>query len=350
MTRLDPTVAAAINLDAKVFTRERMLSLVVTVDFGSATDAAALMKKTATIVREDIRALVRATGHDEFWDKDDRAESGAYVLNTKGRKVYDLCKGALARMGALAALGKEQTPVVAFLPHHVQFVARAVSRAGGLKRHFLRMLDERHRGATDYERHAIKPLEDGSPSIHLVVGPPPERPDERPKLHTHRLYSTRLEAMVPADHPGEVFPLADLAQSTLLAAPIEFRSRHQLEEAISSYLGPRITRGEVIPGYSPATLVIAQWEGADAVTVLPSDIAAAFHEGGIVGGNRAKDFKWIPIQHDGKEITNHVNATCRSRDRDELDVVVAALKDSASELHLTSLPHAAATAGSSAVG
>ncbi|WP_433083501.1 LysR family transcriptional regulator [Dactylosporangium sp. CA-052675] len=253
-----------------------------------------------------------------------RREGGQYVLTELGARLHPQARrivNAYRKMNPNLTVDAGM-PRIACLPHHIVFVGRLESRLidldpVGQEKIEVMPLRQRHRADANFEEHAIEPLLDGVYSI--ITGPPPS-PDFSAidELQFDKLYSPRLEAMVHESYPGESISLVDLVRRRLLLPPTTLRSRVLLDRTIAQAgLDDLKTTGR-IAGESYETLthvlrvVVSDHHRPPderRVVVVPSDVALKFKRAVQVGAWGPDRYKWLPIIHQGREITHDVYLT-----------------------------------------
>jgi DNA-binding transcriptional LysR family regulator len=214
-------------------------------------------------------------------------------------------------------------PRLACLPHHATFVAPAQARLVerfGRARIAVEYLEPHRHAAPDLHRHAL-----------LIGATPP------PGARSMRLYTARLEAMVPAAHfPGVRLALPELLRRYrpiphLTGVPEDRRVTWGLDRH------PSWANGQPTGDTAAAVLRLrhetaARWDGR--VLVTPSDVALPFKAGMEFGGRYADRFKWVPVVAEAP-LTFDVQLSIRPGGPDEaVEAAIAAVQTAA-----RALPH-----------
>lgn len=287
----------------------------VTVDeLGHYGKAAKFLNKQQQGLRQHIRNLEDAL-HVRLLDT---GPGGTYrAVGRVGLELRERARLMVYQYGAISRLG-ENAMRIRYLSQHGFFMSSVEVRLDGIVDLQPLTLGDEDRSVTRFHDDVIVPLAAGM--IDLVIGFAPD--DDSPPaelIMSHRLFTSRHEAMVPADDPREEIEVAELvAEGMLLVPPIDTRSREQLEVAIAKDVpddpGPeaRVKR----ESYGTEALIQYGLKGLGTV-VLPSGMAHVFYNGNDHGGPATAAFKWIPVRTAaGEHIFQDVYALMRrARDR-----------------------------------
>ncbi|MFD9261521.1 MULTISPECIES: LysR family transcriptional regulator [unclassified Streptomyces] len=307
-------------------TLQRLRNFIAVVDEGTITSAARLLGEVTgegspSSVRQNLQELRSAFGGRQLLvehnGKQVPTDLGESLLRY-ARTMVELWKGA-SRLGT-------RTLTLAFLPQHAFFISPVILE---LERSEMtvhsRILGEQDRSTIIFESHVIGALAGGE--IDLVVGPPPEPSRRREELKEHRLYTSRLEAMLPGSDTRDRIGLDELIhEGPLLVPPGPTRSRRLLNRSVraAGLPAPMVK----LDAYSSKALV-AFGEDRHGTVVIPSDIADPFKEGNILAGPKASTFRWVPVvDADGRELTQEVYATTRGRPPADIVATVDAIRRS----------------------
>ncbi|MER7282347.1 LysR family transcriptional regulator [Dactylosporangium sp. NPDC000244] len=271
------------------------------------------------LVGKTIARIERWCGEPLF-----EGNRGQLRLTERGRDFERAARSVVGEYELMRRPGPgDGLPRLACLPHHAAFVAPAQAR---LVERF-----GRPRVAVEY----LEPHRHAAPELHrhaLLIGPPPAAGGR-----SVRLYTARLEAMVPAAHfPGVRLALPELLRRYrpiphLTGVPEDRRAAWGLDR------NPGAGTGRPTADTAAAVLRLrhetaARWDGR--VLVVPSDVALPFKAGMEFGGRYADRFKWVPVVADAP-LTYEVHLTVRSGGPDEaVEAAVAAVQAAA-----RSLPH-----------
>lgn len=297
----------------------------------SVSRAADELRQTPNAVRQNLDLLQSAFAGRSLFAQDRRG------LSVFGTEVYRQAREMMDRWGALSDSGSS-TLRITFLPQHAHLVSAVMRRlrvtvaderlgrdAGGRDGRSddhiectTNVLGEQDRSMVVFEENVIGSLLHGA--TDLVIGPPPRRVGDPPALDRHRLYTSRLEAMidsaeVEAEAENEAehgIELRDLVRRRLLVPPLPARSRQMLEREIAEHIAddPGIAARVAHEAYGTKVLVAFGQDGHGTV-VVPSDIALPFKSGSSFAGTRAGSFRWVPVRRDGVDLTQEVYATTR---------------------------------------
>ncbi|WP_018505446.1 LysR family transcriptional regulator [Parafrankia discariae] len=302
----------------------------------SVTRAADELRQTSNAVRQNLDLLQSAFAGRSLFAQDRRG------LSVFGAEVYRQAREMMDRWGALSDAGSS-TLRITFLPQHAHLVSAVMRRlratvaderpgrdadgrdlgqrdSGGRAGDWpddhiectTNVLGEQDRSMVVFEENVIGSLLHGA--TDLVIGPPPRRVGDPPALDRHRLYTSRLEAMIDSAEAGagDGIELRDLVRRRLLVPPLPARSRQMLEREIAEHIAddPGIATRVAHEAYGTKVLVAFGQDGHGTV-VVPSDIALPFKSGSAFAGTRAGSFRWVPVRRDGVDLTQDVYATTR---------------------------------------
>jgi DNA-binding transcriptional LysR family regulator len=254
----------------------------------------------------------------------DQSTRGRWRLTERGERLRGHARRIVDEYAEMRAAGPfpgPRLPRLACLPHHMLFVGRLESllmerEPVGEEKIEVAPLAQQHRADSAFEEHAVEPLLRGN--YALIIGPPPARDFVHlAELRSERLYTARLEAMVHHTYPDEEITLAELVRRRLLVPPRGLRSRTLLDRWIERADLPDPVRAGRIAGESYETLtsvlrVLAEHHRPPEqrrVVVVPSDVALTFKHGIDLGVWGADRYRWVPIVHEGRELTHDVHLT-----------------------------------------
>ncbi|GAA3457237.1 hypothetical protein GCM10018962_90710 [Dactylosporangium matsuzakiense] len=221
------------------------------------------------LVGKTIARIERWCGEPLF-----EGNRGQLRLTERGREFEKAARSVVGEYELMRrAAPSDGLPRLACLPHHAAFVAPAQARLlerFGRARIAVEYLEPHRHAASELHRHALLI---GSPAV--------------PGGRSVRLYTARLEAMVPAAHfPGVRLALPELLRryrpiAHLTGVPEERRVAWGLDRA------PGANSGRPIGDTAGAVLRLrhetaARWDGR--VLVAPSDVALPFKSGMEFGG------------------------------------------------------------------
>ncbi|MFI5907438.1 hypothetical protein [Dactylosporangium sp. NPDC051541] len=271
------------------------------------------------LVGKTIARIERWCGEPLF-----EGNRGQLRLTERGREFEKAARSVVGEYELMRrAAPSDGLPRLACLPHHAAFVAPAQAR----------LLERfgRARVAVEYlepHRHAVSELHRHS----LLIGSPPV-----PGGRSVRLYTARLEAMVPAAHfPGVRLALTELLRryrpiAHLTGVPDDRRAAWGLDRTPGAN-SARSTGDTAAAVLRLRHETAARWDGR--VLVAPSDVALPFKAGMEFGGRYADRFKWVPIVADAP-LTFEVHLTVRPGAADDAVEAAAAAVQTAAR----ALPH-----------
>lgn len=289
----------------------QLVALAVLDDVGDYVEAGKLLTRGDRWVRDTVKDLadeLSVSGLLEQGPRNRMQVSGQIASQAReiGRAIVYLA-GSMHRL-------RDRNVRVRYLPQHGFFMAKVEADLGATVDLHPKTLGEEDRAMERFRDEVISAVALGT--VDLAIGLPPERAVAvEHKLEVTYLYSSRQEAMIPAEEPRDQITLAELATRDLLLPPPRTRSRDTLEKATAvdvQNAGPLRVRREAF-----GTKVLIQYgmRGLGTV-VVPSDIAHVFKYGNDYGGPATQAYKWVPVV-DAKEryIHQKVYATTR-RTRD----------------------------------
>jgi DNA-binding transcriptional LysR family regulator len=306
-------------------------------EFGHYGKAANFLGKQQQGLRQHVKNLEQALNAQLL----DTGPGGEYrAVGPVGLELRDRARMLVYQYGAIGRL-RDNSIRIHYLPQHGFFMASVEARLDGVVDLRTTTLGEESRSTSRFYDNVIVPLAAGM--IDLTVGQlPPESSPPAELLSSEYLYSSRLEAMVPAGDPRERVSLRALVeQARMLVPPPSTYSRAQLERELARDVpddpGPEVR----VKREAHGTKVLIQYgmKGLGTV-ILPSGIAYPFYYGNDYGGPAAADFKWIPVHRSsGELIYQPVYAiTRRVRDR-STDQVAKILKLVRQEVAKRGLEH-----------
>lgn len=297
-------------------TPARLAAFLDVIEAGGYRAAATKASKTESAYRLAVTELQAIVGAGPLLRK---APDGTLVPTPLGRSVQQRSEQILTFGVGLTELARP-TAVVSFLPHHVQFVARAMAAAQGRNRRTsvrvtddqqvsIQILPQRLRAVDMFDQQVIGPLRAGT--VDLAIGPPPDRRDviTADELVTTLLYTPRLEAMVARKDAREYLDVDDLAGQPLLLAPERARSRSLLNNAVRRY-GHRQAQIHVAHEAWETDVLVVLCRERLGTLIAGSDIACMYKQRNEFSGASAARFKWIPVRlPNGSPISYDVNLT-----------------------------------------
>ncbi|NHC47537.1 LysR family transcriptional regulator [Motilibacter aurantiacus] len=310
---------AGSSWDVSRLTPNRLRVYVTVVERQSIRAAARELALSEVAVRQNLSELTDVTGGTSLLSRG--GQDGRLVVPTvHGRRVYAAAGAILAQAEALARLGSS-LHVLAFHPQHAGLVAPAWRAAGMPENVELLLLAEDEGGRRPGEERALRQVEDGL--LDIVVGSP-ARVADNPGLRTERLFTARLEALLPPGDDAVSVEVAALAGRRLLLPPWGVRGRQILETAFAER--GSVTPHVVLESADEGALEEFARHGAGTV-VLGSDMTAPFARLAEREG-----FRWAPVVDGGSELGYPVSVTTRTEAGPVVDALRRRLHEAAAQL------------------
>ncbi|WP_206490532.1 hypothetical protein [Rhodococcus sp. KRD162] len=239
------------------------------------------------------------------------------TVQRQAEQILRFCEG-LTEMTTPSA-------TVSFLPHHTQFLARAIARVERARNATpqsttqvtIQILPDRYRSTEMFNRQAIEPLRAGL--LDLVVGPPPDirNVSGSVRLENTLLYTPHLQAMLSRRDPRQSLRTSELGTTPLLLPPNAARSYQLLLHALRRD-DPHAILTTAQQAWETNVLVTLGREHLGTV-IVGSDIACMYKQQHEFAGKDAKKFKWVPVLDSNHEkLSYEVHLTRRADDEDPL--------------------------------
>jgi hypothetical protein len=232
---------------------------------------------------------------------------------------------------------RDQVTSVAYLPQHSDFVTEAqnlVVERNSSRKVKLKNLGEEGRSIGGFEERAVAELR--RHIFSLTVG---LRPHNAKGLNVESLYWARLEAMVPTSEGLDRIELEDLIKRDLCVAPIDTRSRKNLEDKITALKidDPDPDGRILLETVGTKGLIIHAVRTRIAkhpTVVIPSDVAHPFRPGQPMAGPWSEKWTWIPVLARGDEIQHEVFVSTVEDQSPATQEMVAALFEAVRDMDI----------------